>query len=132
VLFTTIFLFGLKEKVVFILALLFLLFTPYTPPVPNITKSNIETAFSIFANPDFFENYTLPDNYYYSRKDLADMSALITANKDQVMIFPYDNFILDIKARHSIPIRNSSMCTQIPMVNWEAKKQNWKLIRQNT
>jgi len=97
VLFTTIFLFGLKEKIIFVLAPLLLLFTPYTPPLKNITKNNIETAFSIFKNPDFFENFILPSDYYYSKKDLAEMSELISSNIDQVMIFPYDNFILNIK-----------------------------------
>jgi len=72
------------------------LFTPYAPLTKNITKSNFETAIEVFENPDFFENHILPSDYYYSRKDLAEMSKLINANKNQVMIFPYDNFILNI------------------------------------
>lgn len=96
VLFTTVFLFSLKEKIVFALAPLLFLFTPYSPLITNITKNNIETAFSVFENPDFFENYVLPSDYYYSRDNLTEMSKLISANKNQVMIFPYDNFILNI------------------------------------
>ncbi len=96
VLFIIVFLFSLKEKVLFILLPLLFLFTPYTPLSQNIMKSNIERAFSLFENPDFFENYALITNNNYSREDLNKMSEVINANKDQVMIFPYDNFILNI------------------------------------
>jgi len=96
ILFTIVFLFGLKEKLILVIALILIPFTPHQIPIQNVAKSNFKTALSILKNPEFFENFSLDKDYFYSQKEIEDMSRFIKKHPGKIMIFPYDNYLLNI------------------------------------
>lgn len=51
---------------------------------------------SSLSKKSFFEIYKLPNDYYYTKEDFQIFSRLIIENQGKVMIYPYDNYILNI------------------------------------
>jgi hypothetical protein len=56
----------------------------FKPSLPNIQSKT------------FFDIYRLPEDYYLTKKDFDYFNSLISNNKQNVMIFPYENYILNI------------------------------------
>ena len=63
----------------------------------NFSPTGTGTIFGMLKNEKkFFDLYQLPEDYYLTKEDFRSLDSFIPANKGQVMIFPYDNYILNI------------------------------------
>jgi hypothetical protein len=61
-------------------------------------KNSTSFSFSIpnLQAKTFFDIYQLPKNYYLTKEDFTYFNSFIINNKGKVMIFPYDNYLLNI------------------------------------
>jgi hypothetical protein len=96
-LFTIIFFLSKKIRWLLIIAFLFYLIVPNKPTFYNTfaPKNILKVVELITHNPSFFEIYQLPQDYYYTKNEIQDMSKLINDNKGKVFFYPYDSFLLN-------------------------------------
>lgn len=95
------FFFILREKVTTIFIILFLCFYLIIPLknsyINTISLQNLTTSFShLTQDKPFFSLYRLPHNYYFTQNDFIIFESYITKNPENVMIYPYDSYLLNI------------------------------------
>jgi hypothetical protein len=95
------FFFVLREKVNLLFLLLFLFFYLLIPAKGNYFSSfsyaNFQKAVTTaVGDMPFKDIYTFSGDYYFSERDLDYFGALINENKGDVMIYPYDSYILNV------------------------------------
>lgn len=62
-----------------------------------LSLENLKTLRNIIREkPGFFSLYNLPAKYYLSQHDFQKLSKLIRDNRGNVLIYPYDSYILNI------------------------------------
>lgn len=92
-------LFQQKIKVVFIFLFLFsYLLIPYKNNYFQVISiQNILASLSLIqTSQPFLTLYRLSDNYYFSNDDFKMFESIIMNNPGQVMVYPYDSYVLNI------------------------------------
>lgn len=97
--YSVIFVYSKKSSVMLILGLLLFVLIPFKPNFyNNLAPKNILKVVSVVRNkPDFFNIYKLPQDYYYSEKEILEITKIVKNNKDKVYVYPYDSYILNIE-----------------------------------
>ncbi|MBI2031151.1 MAG: hypothetical protein HYT08_00910 [Candidatus Levybacteria bacterium] len=86
----------LKKTYLLFLLVVFTFLFSNTSLFPLSSAKNIENYKLINKNISFFQIYKLLDNYYLTEDDFDYFSKLINNNPGNVMIYPYDTYILNI------------------------------------
>lgn len=95
----TIFYFVLREKkwLFVIFFLLFLLIPFRGSAYSTISYKYFKSAITLISqDKKFFDVYRLPEDYYFTDNDFKYFATLIKRNPQNVMMYPYDNYILNI------------------------------------
>lgn len=95
--YSVIFFYYKKSNVMLILGLLLFVLIPFKANFyNNLAPKNILKVVSVIGDkPDFFSIYKLPQDYYYSNKEIKEIEKIVKVN--EVFIYPYDSFILNIE-----------------------------------
>lgn len=98
ILFIILFIIAQKLKKIPILILIFIAIFAYkSGNYLNFNFLNINYSTNlVLENRNFFDIYRLPYNYYYTKKDFQYFYSLIESNPGNVMVYPYDTYILNI------------------------------------
>lgn len=87
-----------KKNSFIFLSCLLLLFIPFRQNYYTVLseKNLVEVISAIKQKPQFLDIYRLPDDYYLNPGDFKNVSKFISQNKGNVMIYPYDSFLLAV------------------------------------
>ncbi len=88
-----------NKKGLIMLGILLYMLIPYKPVYYNTLapKNIINLLHIIQTKPSFFSLYKMPPGYYYSEQDFKTFSYLTSANRNNIWIYPYDNYIANIQ-----------------------------------
>jgi hypothetical protein len=64
--------------------------------IPYKTIPSLNVSFPDIKSKTFFDLYRLPQNYYLAEDDFEYFNTFISPNKENVLVFPYDTYILNI------------------------------------
>jgi hypothetical protein len=70
--------------------------------------NNVSLLLEVFSSKnDFFGTYKFSENYYLGIKDVKNISELARNNKNNVLIYPYENYLLNIggSTYNSLPLQ---------------------------
>jgi len=86
------------NSVFYIIGIIFFSLIPFHQnSYTYLSLENLKTLWNVIREkPDFFSLYKLPANYFLSQKDFQKLSVLIHENNENVLVYPYDSYILNI------------------------------------
>lgn len=89
---------SLKKNSFIFLSVFLLLFIPFRQNYYSVlSEKNLTKFFSVLIEkPQFLEIYKFPGDYYLSREEFNQISKFVSQNKDKVMVYPYDSFLLAV------------------------------------
>lgn len=95
--FSALFILSKGKRNILLIGILFYLLVPFKPTFyNNFSAKNIMTVFeAISSKPDFFTIFRLPENYYFTRKEIMELRSIIRENRHSVYFYPYDSFLLN-------------------------------------
>ncbi len=97
--FSIIFFLSKKLRGLLAVACIFYLLVPFKPTFYNTfaPKNILKVIQVIKTNPSFFSLYKLPQNYYYSEREIKNIARIVSEHKNTVYIYPYDSYVLNIE-----------------------------------